>query len=274
MSTSIVTSSEVVSELDPRSVALVVASCDRYADVWQPWFQAFSRFWPDCPYSVYHVSDTLHWSAPSVRPLLTGPHYSWSDNLIKALSHLSETYVYLVVDDLIFTAPVDSNRVHALISQLHALDGNYLRLNDIPPYDAFCTADLGVINPGAVYRTSTQMCIWKRSTLLSILKSDESIWEFEMEGSRRSDAFPRFYATTRAGLEYVNAIIKGKWSRNVISRLAASQIEVPLGSRPVMSRREELAFRIGVVRNKCLYMLPSNVRRSIRERFGPKYRTI
>src|SRR6266851_3216025 len=257
-------SSGLASELDRASIALVVASCDKYADVWDPWFRAFSRFWPDCPYKVYHLSNTLHWPAPFVRPLLTGTDYSWSDNLIMTLSHLSETYVFLVIDDLIFTEAVATSRVHSLISQLHMLEGNYLRLNGIPPCDAPCTADLGVINPGAVYRTSTVMSIWRRATLLSILKSGENAWEFEIAGSWRSDAFPRFYATTRADLKYVNAIIKGKWSRQAISRLAASGIEVLLGSRPVMSRREEFANSVGLIRNKCLYLLPSNLRRPIR----------
>lgn len=34
-------------------VAVVVASCDAYADLWEPFFRLFRRYWPDCPYPVY-----------------------------------------------------------------------------------------------------------------------------------------------------------------------------------------------------------------------------
>ena len=259
------------SRLNPESVALVLASCDRYADAWDPWFQGLSKFWPSCPYPIYHVSNTLCWSEPFVRPLLTGVDHSWSDNLIAAVSRLSEEYVFLVIDDLIFTAAVATDRVHALISQLHALNGDYLRLNGIPPCDGPYTSGLGIIKPGAVYRTATVMSVWKRTTLLDLLRSGENAWEFEIAGSRRSDVYPAFYGTGRAEFKYVNAIVKGKWSRTALNRLTACGIEVRSESRPIMSHREELAYSFGLARNRCLYLLPGNLRRAVRERFGPSY---
>jgi hypothetical protein len=33
-------------------IAIPVVSCDKYSDLWQPFFALFDRFWPDCPLDI------------------------------------------------------------------------------------------------------------------------------------------------------------------------------------------------------------------------------
>ncbi len=40
-------------------LAILVCSCDKYADVWEPFFKLFFKFWPDCPYPIYLLSNYL-----------------------------------------------------------------------------------------------------------------------------------------------------------------------------------------------------------------------
>ena len=54
-----------------------------------------------------------------------------------------------------------------------------------------------MLTKGAPYRTSAQSAIWRKSSLESLLVDGESIWEFEVLGSRRSDALEGFYAVWR-----------------------------------------------------------------------------
>ena len=33
--------------------SILVVSCDRYRDLWTPFFTLFQRYWPDCDMPVY-----------------------------------------------------------------------------------------------------------------------------------------------------------------------------------------------------------------------------
>jgi len=55
---------DIIKSYDRRStnelngkIAVLVVSCDKYADLWPPFFQLFLRFWPECPFSVYLISN-------------------------------------------------------------------------------------------------------------------------------------------------------------------------------------------------------------------------
>ena len=40
------------------SCAVVVCSCDKYSDLWDPYFELFKKFWADCPYPVFLNTET------------------------------------------------------------------------------------------------------------------------------------------------------------------------------------------------------------------------
>ena len=33
--------------------AILILSCDKFSDLWKPFFDLFWKYWPDCPYNVY-----------------------------------------------------------------------------------------------------------------------------------------------------------------------------------------------------------------------------
>jgi hypothetical protein len=47
--------------------------------------------------------------------------------------------------------------------------------------------------------------------LLGLLRSGESPWDFERDGSIRSEAIPGFYTARRPVLPYVEVLTRGKW---------------------------------------------------------------
>ena len=36
--------------------AILIVSCDKYSDLWDPFFKLFFKFWPDCPFNIYLLS--------------------------------------------------------------------------------------------------------------------------------------------------------------------------------------------------------------------------
>src|SRR5204863_1193423 len=177
-----------------RSFAFLVVSCDAYSDLWNPYFQLFRRFWPDCPLPVFLLSNHLELKHPGVESVRVGRDVSWSDNLRVALERIAQPYVVLAIEDQFFCDRVDSAAVNAILAWVLAHAPNYVRLLPTPrpdgPYDDL----VGVVSRGTLYRTSTVYCVWRKTTLAGLLRSGEDAWDFELKGEARTDDLDGFYA--------------------------------------------------------------------------------
>ncbi|MGA8324201.1 MAG: hypothetical protein WBE48_14970 [Xanthobacteraceae bacterium] len=201
---------ELVSE-----VSVVVASYDGCADIWPGFFGLVSRFWPDLPYPLYLISNHLAFSDERVTSLCVGDDVSWSETLARGLERVPSRYVLLILDDFFLAAPVDT----ALVQRMHATmvdkDAAYLRLvpnpkADIPFADM---PEIGTVAKGAPYRASLQMAFWNRRKLLDLLRREESAWDFELKGSRRSDAMSEPFLSVCDGgptIPYRHVLRRGK----------------------------------------------------------------
>ena len=109
--------------------AVLVVSCDNYADVWQPFFELFRQFWGNCPYPIYLLTNTLQPHFPSVEVVNVGVDRSWSDNLILALQKIQQEYVFLFLEDLMLSGSVDTDKVDEIFRWAVDNDVNYIRLN-------------------------------------------------------------------------------------------------------------------------------------------------
>ncbi|MEZ0227793.1 MAG: hypothetical protein ACAI25_04155 [Planctomycetota bacterium] len=241
---------------------VLVPSCDRYSDLWAPFFALFRRFWPDCPYRVCLLTNELTPRIPGIDVIAVGPDVSWSDNLAAALARLPERYVLMFIEDLFIVRRVRSAQVTRIVSEAIRIGARYLRLSNTPPPDAPFNRSFGLVAPGALYRTSTVLSLWDRLTLASLLATGESAWQFETAGSVRSDTIDGFYATRRPLIHVANGVIKGRWRRSVLRELAP--LGVRAGDRGVMTVGEEFRFRLLLARSRLLAALPSNRRRQVR----------
>ncbi len=240
-------------------------SCDKYADLWTPFFQLFRRFWPDCPFPVYLVSNRLRADIASVHQIQVGADLSWSDTLATALRRLDQPYVLLVLDDLFLLERVPSGEVVALLAWMIDSGANHLRLHPPPLPDKPHDARVGIVSPGALYRTSTQFSAWRKSAMLELLVPGESAWDFEISGSGRSDRLGGFYSTWRPSVSIVNGVIKGKWRRDALKRVRALGADVDLAARPLMTPSEAALFRLKRVRSRLLLLLPAPYQRRVRD---------
>ena len=62
-----------------------------------------------------------------------------------------------------------------------------LRLSPFPAPTKKLTKLYGEVSPYIIHRISMQPSLWKYDFLMSIIKKNESIWEFEVKVSRRSN---------------------------------------------------------------------------------------
>lgn len=245
-------------------LAVVVPSCDAYSDVWPFFFDAFFDRWKDCPFPVYLVSNSAEFPHPRVAALRVGEDKGWSANLKSALREVPQAHVLLVIEDLFPADRIDTDRILSLLNEVGDFD--YLRLNPSPGPRRAISDRVGLVPPGDVYRTSTVYSIWRKSVLSSLLVEHESAWEFELNGSERSDRFGRWFASRAWLVPYVNLIVKRKVDPVALARLRRSGLVVQ-SARTTMSTAESAWLRLKAVRSWVFALLPWRLQRRIRGTF-------
>ena len=240
-----------VKEQQASDVSAVVLSHDGYADLWPAFFELLFRFWPDLPYPLHLVSNHRTFPDDRVIPVRIGDERSWSHTLMCALDYVPSRYVLLMLEDYFLTGRVDTPRIARMHAAMVKFRAAYLRLAPAPKPDSPCPgfSDIGYIAKGAPYRTSLQIAFWERSTLLGLLRQDETAWDFELKGSRRSDQISHPFLSVYDGfaLPYRHTVRRGRWMPDAIRQFAALGITFDSTDRPteseIYARWEESGVR-------------------------------
>lgn len=247
---------------DPRRVAMLVVSCDRYSDMWEPCFTLLDRYWPDRDFDVYLMTNFRDFEWPGVRVVKVGEDVAYADNLRAAIQHVRHDWILLWLEDLLLCSPIDNARVMSIIAHAQRQEAGYLKLSQDMPlsYDAPEGDEVGPLPTGIRYRTAIGASLYHRPTLQRLLVPGASAWD--LDRSYASDELPGpFLALTPASVRkppvpYVNALIKGRWSFGAVPFLTSEGFGARLGAR----KRE--TFR-GLLYRK-LFVLRLAVMRSLR----------
>jgi hypothetical protein len=221
--------------------ALLVVSCDRYRDLWVPFFTLLFRYWPDCPFPIFLGANDETYPDRRVIPLCVGEDVDWSTNLRRMLGQIPVQGILLLQEDFLIDRPVDTQRIRRLIGYAAGKNAACLRLMPIPGPDRPCedNPDLGEIRKGADYRVSLQAAWWRKESLADVLAPGESPWQFECAGSRRSDAITAPFLSLREGIEYpldyyTTAVLRGYWEPDAVKLCRREHIPVDLKVRRIM----------------------------------------
>jgi hypothetical protein len=243
-----------------QDCGILIPSWDGYADLWPPFFELFWKYWPDCPFPVYLGSNAKTFDDPRVTTIHAGSGGLWADRVRSQVASVDHDYVMLVLEDFFWRAPTRTDQVIDCLTALQDLGGHMMRLTNRPPPDRAVPGYLrfGEIAAGAPYRVSTQVTIWRRESLLDLMRPNESIWEFELKGSRRSDAIgDGFYCTWRQLVPYgYHVVERGKWLRHEAKRLSKNGVKCDFAARPIMSPTEALRWRMLVMRGRLQRLIP------------------
>jgi hypothetical protein len=226
------------------STALLVVSCDAYRDLWEPFFTLLFRYWTDCPFRIYLGSNHATYPDRRVTTLAVGEDRDWSSNLLKMLESIPADGVLLLQEDFLIDRPVQTKRVSQLIGYAEAQQAACLRLMPIPGPDTLCAdnPEVGAISKGTAYRVSLQAAWWRKENLAAIARAGESPWQFEHNGSRRSNDLSPSFLSLREGIEFpldyfTTAVVRGFWEPGALELCRRENIPVDLKRRPVMPLR-------------------------------------
>lgn len=205
---------------DFDGMAIIVASFDKYEPLWEPFFHFLKKSWPSLyeenkNIPIYLLSQTKVYKDQRVQMKLNPQEKSWSHSMIKALSSIKEPYVLFLLDDYLINVPVQEERLSAIYQETKRLGAANIQLQWVNPDQigprVGYIRDLVQTPKHAAYRTSLQSGIWHRETFIHLLKEEESAWDFETKGSRRSEGnmAPFLKLAKDPPLDFLNAMYRG-----------------------------------------------------------------
>ena len=235
--------------LPPR---VLISSCDDYSDLWEPLLQSYNKFWPDCPWKVNILTDSSrHYGYDCVITSLKD-NLPWSSVLINCLENIEEEAVLLTLDDFFLKKRIDTYKLLNLYNSFCSDEVDVLRLVPRPsPKIKKRNSSFSIIGSSEPYRVSTQASFWKVPVLLEILKDGENPWEFEINGSKRSQQY-NFYGCHKSIFNYYHHDVqRGKWFPWSLVFLKYHQFKID-SRRKVMNPFEVASFSVRKIAMKFL----------------------
>lgn len=223
--------------------AVVVPTTTHYSDCWGPFMALFRKFWADCPYPVYMVTDYKNdpWDGDDV--IVVGNDLGWCKNLVYGLNKIPADYIILLQEDFFLNAPTDQTFVEKALGIMEKDNAACFRLYPCPgPNQGSKYDEVGLIAPGQSYRVSCQAAIWNKKEILEIA-GDPNInlpREFEIDGTNlvnKKHADCQYYSVKRAPNKwplqyYCTAIVRGTWDPGATNFVKSLGITINDTRRP------------------------------------------
>lgn len=229
-----------------NNCTLLIASCDNYSDLWDPFFELLNRFWKDLQYDIvlstessnyvgkYHKINNIHPSLPSV---------SWSKRIYDSLDKIENDYVILMLDDFFLKGKVDNERVTKTLNWLKA-NKNIATFTYWPiSFDGIETNFEGFEERPKVakYKVSAILGIWNKKTLMKYLCDyDENAWQWEINATERANTKyknDKFYITINNDDQIFpydftsEGLFAGKWFKNTVPLFKRLKIDIDFEKR-------------------------------------------
>jgi hypothetical protein len=228
---------QVGTSKNDKAVAFVVVSCDKYADLWDPFFHCLQKYWPDCPYKVYLVTNEKDYTDTAASVIKIGTDRSYSDNLRAAIAQIDEPWLILWLEDVFISKPVDTGRLRQIVAKAQSIPVGYLKISpDLPlSYEGSEDDEIAPLPRGIRYRSAVGLSLYRKDTLKKLLVPGASAWD--LDTSRISDGLdePFFALTPTAALRppiiWVHGVIKGRWCWPALGFLKREGFQKTLNGR-------------------------------------------
>lgn len=218
-------------------VAVFVCGSDSRIDILERTLPAVQKFWPACRYPIHVGLNSCN------RPLAAGkrviaPPSDWRREFGQQLTQLEHEHLIVMLDDFLIQAPVDQDRLAALVESAVRMNLDYLRL--IPMGRSLLARAAGrqleEIAPGIQrirerhpFYSALQIAIWRKQHLLSMLEQPLSIWEFERQSLREAS---HCAISADPPIAYRHLVEKGRWLPYARTLLRRAGFAPELGDRP------------------------------------------
>ncbi len=201
-------------------LSIIVFSCDKYQELWSPFFEMLFKSWPslkttNAQIPIYLVANAKKYDDPRVITVNNKNEKSWSDNALAVLASVKTKYVWIILEDYFFTR-IDEKRLLEIFNFVKSEDVAYCQVaydhvDKLVRKNHEVHSGIAEKDRYEPWRTSLFPCIWRTKDMAHTLKSGESIWEFEIPGTQRSQGLYGKFLTVfeNQPVEYLNMVQMG-----------------------------------------------------------------
>lgn len=160
------------------SVSLVVLSCDAYSKYWDWFFALKNKYWADCPYPTYLITESK--TCPHCETINVDSDI-WTERVRKGLFKIKNcSNVLTMLEDYFIRQKVDQSRIDEAEKWLTK---DVACINFEQNYRAIPLEKdgWGLQKNNQVYLNSTQPSLWRRITLMGRLKEKTDPWQWELK---------------------------------------------------------------------------------------------
>ena len=243
--------------------AILILSCDKFYDVWNPLTYSFHRYWADCPFDIYLMSNFKVFEDSLIKNIRVGRDLSWSANLLNALENLPHKYIILWLDDVFLADKVTTLDVIGDLEWFYKNEIEYLRLRNTDVRLFRGNQGYERIKEDAPYRTSIFATVWNKDVLSKILIKEENAWQFELRGSIRSKKYNHFYSVRHSRFKYIHGVQKGVWIRTAVKWIKKNNLMIDFQYRKQSGELEHFFMTISKCKGFLINSLPVQFRGSI-----------
>lgn len=184
----------MVQKMKNYNVTILVNSCDKYEDAWEPFFRLLKIQWPDCPYDIVLSTETKTYNCDffNVRTINSDPNLSWSSRLKYTLNQIETEYVLFFLEDFFLLEKVQTD--------IFGLALDLIMTNEKIGLITFNKRNLGAIFPSkpdyenlfvelkktVLTRTNVLVGLWRKEYYMKLLVDGENPWEYEKNSNLRA----------------------------------------------------------------------------------------
>ncbi len=232
--------------------SILVNTCDKFEDCWDPFFKLFSVYWAGFDGIVYLNTEykSFNYSGINVKALKvcekmqvpTSSRATWSQCLKWALESIDTDVVLYMQEDYFLKEKVDSDKIQEYFDYMVSnpeVQCIYLHSHAVEKDGGVFSNGLRKVKTEG-WRLSCQAALWRKQELLDIIREYESPWEFENFGNKRSVMMNHLYLTVdkaKDGTDFTlipyvfTGIIKGKWLEECVQLFKMHNIQIDFSKR-------------------------------------------
>lgn len=160
------------------SCSVVILSCDKYEACWEPFFELKKKYWEDCEFDTFLVTETKECKYAKT---ININNQSWTYRFREALKQIETKYVIVMLDDFFIRSKVDNDRIMALFDSFndHIACFNFEQAFILPCHEVYERGFKKRKN-GTMYLNSCQPSLHDKNKLIERLQKNETAWDWEL----------------------------------------------------------------------------------------------
>ena len=244
--------------------SILINTCDKFEDCWNPFFKLFKLYWPDCSGSVFLNTEFKDYSYPGLKIIpvkgCVGKSYkgnfaTWSQCLKWALKKMDSDIVLYMQEDYFLKAPVKNDLVEKYVQlMVKHPDIKCIHLTDqaVRAFEKSEWENLDIVEYNQLCRVSCQAALWRKDELYALIREYEDAWQFEEFGSQRSAVMKSMYLCVSRNLVKLNqfeiipyiftGIVQGRWFEESVPLFEKHGIKMDFSKRGMLKDAPKKPF--------------------------------